>query len=398
MAGDGYLSASHRSREVRREIQRTDEGLRALLEIPPEWRVLLVGSATEAMERILESSVRGRSLHLVNGAFSRRFFTVAENLRLHPVARSLPDGEGFGADALAPSDLTFEEEEATIELLALTQNETSTGARIQPEDLHQLADQGRKRGWLVAVDLVTGWPQEPIDVSRIDAGFFSVQKGFGLPSGLGVLIASPALLERARTRAGKGERIGGYLHLSALAEAADRFETVATPNTLAIRLLGRVTEAYLNAGGQKGLQHETERGFEDLWAQLSVPIESKATLNQPENGSGHSADEGSGNEPRDNAGITLRPFVSRKDRRSRTVAVISVESEGVARARTGAADSPLPAAALRAELLRRGFEVGTGYGQWKDRHIRIANFPVHTPTLRAAMLDALLEAVRTIRG
>lgn len=347
MSRDGYLSASHRSAEVRREVHRMENALRALLRIPERHRVLLVGSATEAMERILEGVVDRRSLHLVNGAFSRRFQAVARNLGLSPFGVEIPDGTGFDGAALS-----HDSDGLPYELLALTQNETATGARISPAAVHGLAEASRAKGVLVACDLVTGWPTEPIDPARLDAGFFSVQKGFGLPPGLGVIVASEALIERARTRMHRGARMGGYFHLSALADAADRGETVATPNTLGIRLLARVAEAYLDAGGQDALHQQAEDAFAPFWARI----------------------EGMGP-------LTLRPFVKDPEVRSRTVAVVSVEPY----------QGTLWAPRLKAELFRRGFQVGDGYGAWKEAHLRIAHFPVQSVSQRIA-LEAALEA------
>ncbi|TVP46077.1 MAG: alanine--glyoxylate aminotransferase family protein [Gemmatimonadales bacterium] len=336
MAADGYLSESHRSAPVRREVARMEEALRTLLGIPSDHRVLLVGSATEAMERILQGVVEARSFHLVNGAFARRFHAVAGKLGLEAGDATVPDGEGFRSGAV--------EIPAGTDLLAMTQNETSTGARISPPEVHALADRIRQAGGLAAVDLVTGWPTEPVDPARIDAGFFSVQKGFGLPAGLGVIVASPALVERAQERLGRRAAVGPFFHIPALADAADRHETVATPNTLAIRLLARVAEAFLAEGGGAALREAAEAGFHRWWDTV--------------------------------AELGLEPFVADEDLRSRTVAVVQV---------------PSGADALRARLRERGLVVGDGYGPWKGKHLRVAHFPVQTPAMQATLLEALRQ-------
>ena len=358
MAADGYLSESHRSPAVRGEVARLNEALSTLLGIPADHRILLVGSATEAMERILQGCVEGRSLHLVNGAFARRFHAIARGLGLEAGSLEVPDGQGFRSREVGIPEGT--------ELLAMTQNETSTGARIPPAEVHLLADRVRGAGGLVAVDLVTGWPTEPVDPARIDAGFFSVQKGFGLPAGLGVIVASPALVERARERQGRGRAVGPFFHLSALADAAERHETVATPNTLAIRLLARVAEAYV-AEGPGGLARRAEEGFGRWWEAV--------------------------------ASLGLAPFVADEEVRSRTVAVVTWAGGtglgGAAApgevARDGAAldGAAQGTDALRSRLRRRGFVVGDGYGPWKGKHLRVAHFPVQTPVMQAALLDAL---------
>jgi phosphoserine aminotransferase len=346
MADEGYLSESHRSGPVRREVTRLGEALRALLRIPDAYRVLLVGSATEAMERIVEGVGPSRSHHLVQGAFGRRFRDVARNAGVAVQDAEVADGMSFRAQ-----DMAFA---ADTGLVAMTQNETSTGARIPPGELRALAASAREAGALVAVDLVSGWPSEAVDPAWVDAGFFSVQKGFGLPPGLGVIVASPALVERARERLGRGDRVGGWMHIPALADAADRNETVATPNTLAIRLLACVAEAYLAQGGQEALAERVEQGFERWW----TAIDALDALGTP-------------------GGVRLTPFVSDLELRSRTVAVVAVD--GADRIREG----------LRA----RGLVVGDGYGPWKGRHLRVAHFPVQTPEMQARLLDALADEV-----
>jgi phosphoserine aminotransferase len=343
VAGDGYLSESHRSGAVRREVSRLDEALRALLGIPDGYRVLLLGSATEAMERIVEGVRPAPSFHLVQGAFGRRFRDIAENAGVAVEMLEVPDGSSFRAhDVTLPPG---------AELLAMTQNETSTGARIPPSEVALLAARARAAGALVAADLVTGWPTEPVNPAWLDAGFLSVQKGFGLPPGLGILVASPALVERARELRGQGIPVGGWMHLPALADAADRNETVATPNTLAIRLLARVAEAYLGEGGQAALSGRAERGFERWWE----AIKALDAL----------------------GGVRLTPFVPDRELRSRTVAVVAVQG----------------ADRIREALQSRGLIVGDGYGPWKSRHLRVAHFPVQTPEMQGRLLDALAGVV-----
>ena len=358
---EGLLSESHRSPRFRRCVQAMNEALRELLGIPPEYRILLVGSASEAMERIIQGAVEHRSIHLVNGAFARRMRDVAGNLGREAWSVEVPDGASFDEDRLLakagpggqwllPGDessdpvdpLRCGPDPEGPELLAMTQNETSTGARIPPDRVHVLAHRARARGLAVAVDLVTGWPTEGVDPARIDCGYFSVQKGFGLPAGLGVMVCSPELLERARTLRGRGVSVGGYFGLPALAAAAEKSETRATPNMLAIHLLRLVAEAYARTGREALAQGALEKGGR-FWA-------------------GIESAEG------------LRPFVSDERIRSRTVLVVEVD---------GGSD------ALRNRLGARGLLVGDGYGPWKGRHIRVANFPVQTPEMMEELLGAL---------
>lgn len=324
---EGLPSWSHRSNAFRREVSATVEALRAVLEIPQDHRVLFLGSATEAMERVAqgliggEGSVSSRSFHLVNGAFSRRFWTVSSNLGGRPDGLEVEEGEGYQL-----SDVTVPEH---FGLLALTQNETSTGVALDPQGIADLAR--RHPHHLTVVDAVTAAPTAPLDLSAVDGAFFSVQKLFGLPAGLGVLVVAPRLVERVRERQRAGLPVGGYMHIPALAASADRDETGSTPNMLGIRLLGDVARTFL------------ERGIDGLRRDAGVSAERihQAAFR---------------------AGWT--PFPKRKEDYSRTVLVFRIPGEG-----GGARE--------RARLQARGFEVSSGYGATKDQVVRIANFPSH---------------------
>ncbi len=60
---------------------------------------------------------------------------------------------------------------------------------------------------------------------------------------------------------------------------------------------------------------------------------------------------------------TMHPHVKDKHLRSQTVIVI---------------DTPQGSASLIATLKEQGLIVGSGYGELKDKQIRIANFPAHS--------------------
>jgi phosphoserine aminotransferase len=331
---DGLPSVSHRSARFRVEVARAREALTALLELPDGYRICYLGSATEAMERIVQGAVARQSFHLVNGSFSRRFRKVAKNLGRETDVLEAEDGKGFRLDRVEVPQGT--------ELMALTLNETSTGVALDAEGMEVLAE--RHPEILVAVDGVSGTPVLPVPIERVDALFFSVQKLFGLPAGLGVLIVSPRMADRSLDLEGRGLSMGGYLHLPALLRAADQDQTVATPNALAIHLLGRVAEAFLDEGLGR-IRDETER-------KASLLLEAGDA-------------------------VDWEPFVAEEDR-SPTVLVFRV---------------PEGSEAPRSRLGERGFEVGSGYGPYKAEHIRIANFPAHTPEAVEALAAAIRDEV-----
>src|SRR6185295_11971191 len=77
---DGITSLGHRTREFEKIFQSTTEGLKELLSIPSDFHVFFASSATEIWERSIQNLVNEKSFHLVNGAFSNRFYEIGKLL------------------------------------------------------------------------------------------------------------------------------------------------------------------------------------------------------------------------------------------------------------------------------------------------------------------------------
>ena len=114
----GVCSLSHRGKAFAELFARTSASVKKLLNVPDGFHVFFLGSATEAIERVVENCVGERSFHLVNGAFSARFFETAQELKKQPEKVEVAKGQGFDFASLAPP--------AEAEVVCITQNETST--------------------------------------------------------------------------------------------------------------------------------------------------------------------------------------------------------------------------------------------------------------------------------
>jgi phosphoserine aminotransferase len=77
-----------------------------------------------------------------------------------------------------------------------------------------------------------------LDFRLADIWYASVQKCFGLPAGLGLLICSPGAIKQAEEL---GER-NHYNSLTFMKEMMNKWQTPFTPNVLGIYLLMRVLE------------------------------------------------------------------------------------------------------------------------------------------------------------
>lgn len=314
-------SISHRGEVFHDLFYETVSSIRTVLSVPKDFHVFFVSSATEAMERTIQNSVQKQSFHLVNGAFSRLFYNISGLLGKQAEKHEVPSGEGF--------DCTNIDIPHNTELLCITQNETSTGVQFPPQDLYDL--RRRYPQMLFALDIVSSVPCVDLDLSHFDCIFFSVQKGFGLPSGLGVLIVGPRAVEKARFLERRQENTGSFHRFTNLIAYAEKYETPETPNVLELYLLGNVARDFSRIG-IKQIRDQTKQKAQFLYSFFDH----------------HDR---------------YTPFVTQKTVRSQTVIVVTID---------GGSQH------LVERLSETGFIVGKGYKEFKSTHIRIANFPAHS--------------------
>ncbi|MBI5403660.1 MAG: aminotransferase class V-fold PLP-dependent enzyme [Ignavibacteriae bacterium] len=317
---DKIFSVSHRSKEFTIIQLQTCNELKKLLCVPKEFHIFFVSSATEAMERVLQNLVCKKSYHFINGYFADRFFNIAKQLKKNPYSIKSEYGSGFDFNKVKiPED---------TELICLTQNETSTGAAIDMKDIYGLK---KKYPHIpVALDVATGVPYYKIDFSKIDIAFFSIQKGFGMPPGMGVIIIKKSCLKKTEMMLENGYNIGSYHNFLAHAANAEKYETPVTPNLPAIYMLGKICKL-LNERGIDKLRKDTEKKANMLY---------KFFENHR----------------------FVRPFVKEINLRSKTTLVF---------------DSVIDTEKIIKKLSDKGFVLSSGYGNFRNSQFRIGNFPVH---------------------
>ena len=328
----GVASISHRSKGYIAMQQFTEETLRTLLNVPSDYHIGFVSSATEIWERAIENLVNKKSYHFVNGSFSEKFYSVAQELGKDAIAAIAEPGTNH--------DITAANIPDDVELITLAQNETSTGAWIPVEAIDTLRSQ--YPDVLIAIDGVSSLPVANINVSSTDMLYFSVQKCFGLPSGLGVWIYNDRCLRKAEELKAKGQYHDTYNGILSVHKFGQKHQTSCTPNVLNIFLLGKVAADMLAKGMDK-IRNETiykSTLIYNLFEQHEM----------------------------------LSPFVKKKKYRSQTV--------GVAEVKGGTDD-------LLGQLAEKGLVVGGGYSQFKGQHIRIANFPTHSKEQMEMLVDTI---------
>jgi phosphoserine aminotransferase len=309
----GIMSINHRSDDFMKMSEKTIGLLKQKLKIPKNYTVFYTSSATECWEIIAQSLVIDKSYHLYNGAFGQKWFDYTK--RIHPLAMPLPFDLN---ESLDPAKLVFDQREGII---CLTQNETSNGTQVSNSIIETIKK--TNPSYLIAIDATSSMGGIELDFKSGDIWFASVQKCFGLPAGLGLLICSPEAIRRSQ---GIGEK-SHYNSLPFMTEMMANWQTSCTPNVLGIYLLMRVLQ---ESDSIEQVHLKVVSRYND-WIKF---------LTKSKN---------------------LQHLASNKDVQSYTVVTVTTTPEQV---------TTIKAKAKEERLL-----LGEGYGPLKPTSFRIANFP-----------------------
>jgi len=155
-----YLGTSHRQETVRSVVRRVREGLADLFGLPDGYEVLLGNGGTTAFwDAATFGLIQRRSEHLSFGEFSSKFAAAAGAAPHLDDPLVVESETGTHPDAVT---------DASVDLYALTHNETSTGVAMtirRPTDATGL----------VAVDATSGAGGLPVDPAEFDVYYFAPQ-------------------------------------------------------------------------------------------------------------------------------------------------------------------------------------------------------------------------------
>ena len=297
---------------------------------------VVTSSGTGVMQAALENCVGRRVLITTCGAFSERWYAIAQSLG-YEVDR-LDAGWGKAID---PGELAdhLGSRRVHYDAVTITHNETSTGVT---NDVAALARVVRDESpdSLVLVDAVSSLGGIPVRVDEwgLDVCLASVQKGLALPPGITVVAVSKQALERAK----KHPYRGVYFDLVQYKEKADEVSVPSTPSiphfyALAAQLDRIVRQETLEA------RYERHRFMRDITLQRTAKYARPAA--DPEHAS---------------CTVTALQPVRKPDE-------------------------------IRAEMKKRGFTLGGGYGDWKESTFRIGHMGDVSIDDLNAMLDVLEE-------
>ena len=325
----GIMSINHRSDAFVDISKRTIGLLKQKLGIPKNYTIFFTSSATECWEILAQSIVTDKSYHLYNGSFGQKWFDYTKRIR--PLAEPIPFNVN---EPLDPKRLIFDLKDG---VLCLTHNETSNGTQVHNNIIKAI--KRNNPSYLVAVDATSSMAGVQLDFKSADIWYASVQKCFGLPAGLGVMVCSPQALERARAI---GER-AHYNSLPFMMDMMEKWQTSYTPNVLGIYLLMRVME---KAPPIKAV-HETTVARYEQWRDFLKKRK------------------------------TIQHFVEAESVHSHTVVPVRAD--------------PKVLDTIKRSARKAGLLLGEGYGEFKASSFRIANFPALTPKEVRTLMTFLQE-------
>jgi alanine-glyoxylate transaminase/serine-glyoxylate transaminase/serine-pyruvate transaminase len=161
------------------------------------------GSGTAAMEMAAANLVEPGDTVLVvkTGYFSDRMEEMLRRLGAEVLVAAADPGEAPAIEEVASLLDRAERRGKPAKVLFATHVDTSTGVRIDPAPLAELA---RRCGALSVFDGVCATAAERFELGAWDADVYltASQKAIGLPPGLGLMVASARAMEARRSRRG----------------------------------------------------------------------------------------------------------------------------------------------------------------------------------------------------
>jgi aspartate aminotransferase-like enzyme len=325
----------HRGSEFKELFARINADLKPLFATKGDTFVV-TSSGTGVMQAAMVNCVARRVLVTICGAFSERWFSIAQSLGYEADRVEAAWGKPIEPDQLADH---IHSRRGHYDAVTITHNETSTGVT---NDVATLAAIIREEspGTLVMVDTVSSLGGIPVEVDawNLDVCLASVQKALALPPGITVVATSEAALTRAK----KHPYRGTYFDLVAYKEAADAGGVPSTPSIPHFYALAKQLDDILRKETLPK-RFERHRRMRDLTIERTAPYAALAA------------------DP-DHASMTVSALRPAKD-----------------------------AEEFRNRMRERGYSIGGGYGDWKGSTFRIGHMGDITIESLEAMLDDLEE-------
>jgi phosphoserine aminotransferase len=237
-SGMSVMEMSHRSEHFGEVLETAERGLRGLLSVPENYRILfLQGGASLQFAMIPMNFLTASRIadYVVTGAWGLK---AVEEARRAGGVRIIYSGEAGGFRSVPePVELRFSPDACYVHY---TSNETIDGVEFKYD-----LDAGTTP---VICDASSNILSKPIDVEKYALIYAGAQKNIG-PSGVTVVIIRDDMLDRVP---------GDQYHLLDYAHIARHGSMANTPNTWGIYMIGLVCEWLRGEGGVGEMQKRNE--------------------------------------------------------------------------------------------------------------------------------------------
>lgn len=293
-------------------------------------------SAWGVMEGCIRNLVKTKVLNLCCGAFSDKWFSVAQSCGVEAEKIQVEWGQ-----PIDPESVRKKLAERGFDTVTLVHNETSTGVLNPLKDIVEVVRSFE--GVLMVVDTVSSLSAVPIefDALGIDVLLAGVQKALALPPGLAVFATSEAALERAASVPDRGY----YFDFCEFAKNDAKNNTPSTPAIPHLYGLRERVETIMAEGLEKRFErHRKNNQLVHEW------------------GANHGFEL---LPPEGFRSLSLSCFVTPEN----------LDQAGW----------------IKAVIANHGFAINGGYGKIKGKTFRISNMGNETPDTMQELLTALDE-------
>jgi phosphoserine aminotransferase len=269
-AAPSYLGTSHRKSTVKDIVGRLRAGLTDLFELPDGWEVVLGnGGTTMFWDAAIFGLIDVRSQHLSFGEFSSKFAAAVAAAPFLAEPTVISSETGTHPRPVA---------DPSVDLYALTHNETSTGVSMALTRPEGAADHA-----IVAVDATSAAGAIPWDPADVDCYYFAPQKAIASDGGLWIACCSPAAIERIRRISAGPRWVPPGLDLAIALDNSVKNQTYNTP-ALATVFLAMHQIEWFNENGGMDFSAGRSRQLSDVvyrWADAS-PLAAPLVANPAE--------------------------------------------------------------------------------------------------------------------
>ena len=232
--GMSVMEISHRSNHFGEIIASAENGLRELLQVPSNYKILFLQGGASLQFSMIPINFLGASQtadYIITGFWGRKALTEAQRCGSVNVIYSTAD-TGYRSIP-GQAGLNFSPDAQYIHYVA---NETIEGVEFKYD-----IDGG---GIPVVCDISSNILSKPVDFDKYDLIYTGAQKNIG-PSGIAIVFISDAMLERVP------QGLHSLLDYRAVAENGSM---VNTPNTWSIYMVDLVCKWLKGEGGVTAIQ------------------------------------------------------------------------------------------------------------------------------------------------